>query len=247
MRDFRLAVISDIHSNNLALEAVLSDCKSRGVDDVINLGDSLYGPMEPLRTYELLQENNILSISGNQDRFIKENWNCVSEFKTLEFVKSKLKNDAFEWLNKLSFDILYKDQIYCCHATPNNDSVYLLENLQNDYVGIKTAHQLDELLEGIEQGIVVCGHSHLPRIVKTANKLIVNPGSVGLPAYDDELPIPHKMENYNPMAKYSVLTMGDGQFTVDQLAVNYDFEKSAHTAEINGREDWAKWIRTGRV
>ena len=61
-------------------------------------------------------------------------------------------------------------------------------------------------LQNIEQKIIVCGHTHIPRVVYLANgKIIINPGSVGLPAYKDELPIVHKMESGTPHAKYVVI------------------------------------------
>lgn len=57
-------------------------------------------------------------------------------------------------------------------------------------------------LQNIEQKIIVCGHTHIPRVVYLANgKIIINPGSVGLPAYKDELPVMHKMESGTPHAK----------------------------------------------
>lgn len=57
----RIAALSDIHSNVFALEAVIADLKQRGADVVVNLGDILYGPIEPRSTYDLLMENKIIS------------------------------------------------------------------------------------------------------------------------------------------------------------------------------------------
>ena len=84
-------------------------------------------------------------------------------------------------------------------------------------------------------------------MVKTDNKIILNTGSVGLPAYSDELPIPHKMENFNPYARYSILTLSDNPVKIEQVVISYDYEVAARMAEKNERNDWAKWIRTGRA
>ncbi|SDD65802.1 Calcineurin-like phosphoesterase superfamily domain-containing protein [Priestia aryabhattai B8W22] len=53
----KIAIISDIHGNSLALEAVLSDISRRGINTIFNLGDSLYGPLDPLGTFKLLMEH----------------------------------------------------------------------------------------------------------------------------------------------------------------------------------------------
>lgn len=63
-----IAVISDIHSNKNALEAVLRDADGRNIDLIVNLGDSLFGPLDPLGTARLLmQRDNIVNIMGNCD------------------------------------------------------------------------------------------------------------------------------------------------------------------------------------
>lgn len=69
-----IAAISDIHSNFFALEAVLKDIKQRNANQIVNLGDILYGPIAPKATYELLMEHqkDIITIRGNQDRQIYE-------------------------------------------------------------------------------------------------------------------------------------------------------------------------------
>ena len=51
----QLGIIADIHGNSRALESVLEDAKRRGIRQFVDLGDVLYGPMEPLRTFELLK------------------------------------------------------------------------------------------------------------------------------------------------------------------------------------------------
>ena len=70
--DMKTAIISDIHGNVDALQAVLFDIKNRGIQDIYNLGDSLYGPLFPIETYQLLVNENIRSISGNCDRILLE-------------------------------------------------------------------------------------------------------------------------------------------------------------------------------
>ncbi len=207
----------------------------------------MYGPLDPKGTYDLIKSNNVISVSGNQDRFILDNIDSKSDNITLEYVKSQINTDIINWLKSLNFSLDLNNDIYCCHASPQNDSNYLLESLQQDFVAIKDNKEIDKLLIDIKQRIVLCGHSHISRIIDIGNKTIINPGSVGLQAYDDELPIPHKMESFSTLAHYSILRYNDNLLKIDHIAISYNYENAALMAAKNNRLDWAKWIKTGRA
>ena len=66
----RLAIISDVHGNVRALEAVLADIRSRGVDATVNLGDCVAGPTWPRETFECLAALDVPTVRGNHDRWI---------------------------------------------------------------------------------------------------------------------------------------------------------------------------------
>nr|WP_283818400.1 metallophosphoesterase family protein [Bradyrhizobium diazoefficiens] len=68
----RLAVISDIHGNLVALEAVLADIKARGADRTVNLGDCVTSPLWPKETFQALQQLSLPTVRGNHDRWIEE-------------------------------------------------------------------------------------------------------------------------------------------------------------------------------
>lgn len=243
----RIALLSDIHGNSIALEAVLADIEKRAVDQILNLGDIFYGPLDPMGTFELLKKSPMICVSGNQDRTIIESLGEEVKNKTLEYVLTELSTSAISFIQCLPFDYKLDAGIYMCHATPQKDNEYLIEKLNYAFVGVKENDEIEVLLADIEERIVVCGHSHLPRVLKTASKTIINPGSVGLQAYDDDLPIFHEMENFSTDARFSVLTIENKQLvSVEQVSVPYKFELAASLAEKNHRPDWAKWIRTGR-
>jgi putative phosphoesterase len=239
-----IAIVTDIHGNSWALESVLSDIKQRGINKIYDLGDSLYGPLNPKRTFELIEEWEIKSICGNQDRYIFENANENTDNETLKYVLTELNDNTIIWLKELPKTRKIDDEILLCHGTPFNDSEYLIEQIFPDYVGVKEYMVLDKMLEEINEKIICCGHSHCSRIIETYKKIIINPGSIGLPAYTDELPLPHKMENFSPMARYCILHL-DRKLKIEQVSLPYNFENAAERAEKNNRLDWAKWIRTG--
>jgi len=244
----KIALISDIHGNSFALEAVFDDIAGRNIDLIFNLGDILYGPLDPMGTFKLLETRGMLSISGNQDRFILENLGQKTGNETMNYVLNQLNDTAIDFLKALPFDYNHDSGVYLCHATPQKGDEYLIEKLFESHVGVKENDEIEAILKNIEEKIVVCGHSHQPHVVKTVSKTVINPGSVGLPAYDDDLPIFHKMENYNNNANYCVLSVdNEGNASVERISIPYDFELVAKMAEKNNRPDWAKWLRTGRA
>jgi len=242
----RIAVLSDIHGNYWALSRVLKDIESKKPDLILNLGDSLYGPLKPQLTFDLLKSYDIKSISGNQDRNITENFSRPTDNKTLQYVVNDLNNEAIEWLSSLPKTKIISS-VFMCHGTPDSDTTYLLEELYPTHKTLRGVNRIEELLKGVNEGIVLCGHSHTHRIVQTSKRYVINPGSVGLSAYDESHPTYHKVESFNSMTQYSIIDIINSEINVEQVSLNYDYEKAAICASQNNRADWAKWLRTGMV
>src|SRR4051812_32734891 len=96
----RIAVISDVHGNRLAFEAVEADIAQRGVDAILNLGDLVSGPMDPVATLDLLMERTFPTIMGNHDRYILER--PASQLDSVDsFVAGKLKKKHLDYLRSL--------------------------------------------------------------------------------------------------------------------------------------------------
>lgn len=238
----KIAVISDIHGNLLALEAVLEDIEKLNIEKVLNLGDILHGPLDPEGTFQLLSEENFITISGNQDRIILENWDKKNDTNTtLRFVLDSLPDSAFDWLKKLKAYKAWKN-VFMCHGNLERDDAPLIETFRNGKVLQKSAADLENDVQAIEEKILLCGHTHVPKIVELpdSGKFILNPGSVGLPAYDDDRPFYHKMESDSPLAKYLVIEFdGPNVTSFNQRHIKYDHGQAAKQAEMNGRADWA--------
>src|SRR5581483_625303 len=94
--DESLAVLADIHGNIWALEAVLADIRRRGIARVVDLGDSLNGPLEPRATVELLMREQIPSICGNDDRVLFPSSGLESP--RLDAVRRSLTPEQMAWL-----------------------------------------------------------------------------------------------------------------------------------------------------
>lgn len=130
--------------------------------------------------------------------------------------------------------------------------IYLLENIETGQPTLRNNTDILALLKGIDSSVIVCGHTHIPRTVMlSTGQIVVNTGSVGYPAYKDDLPIVHKMQTYSPHASYALIKCVENkkgkQWQTEHIRVPYDYEAAAKLALANGREDWAFELRTGRV
>ncbi|MEB3211797.1 MAG: metallophosphoesterase family protein [Leptolyngbyaceae bacterium] len=245
----KFAVLSDIHGNVWALEAVLEDAKRRGITRFINLGDVLYGPLKPLETYTLLKTIDAVTIQGNEDREVYEfDPRQGKTHPTLTYMLKELGEEPIQWLRALPKTLLIDDDIFACHGIPASDVVYLLEDVSNGFPVVRSEAAIAQYLEGTSRSVVLCGHSHIARVVYlSSGQLIVNPGSVGVPAYDDDVPNYHAMQNYSPLASYAVIKKREGSWHVELLKIPYDVQLAVDQAQRRDRHDWAQWIKTGRV
>ncbi len=243
-----IAVISDVHGNSWALKAVLEDIDRRGIDDVVNLGDSLYGPLDPAGTADMLLWLDRPAVCGNEDRIIIEASQKYEESPTLQFVLENLNPGHKQWLNNLKKTAVACGDLFLCHGTAERDDEYLLKSVTETGIILRGSGDLSDAVSEVAQPVVLCGHDHIPGTVRLPDgKLIINPGSVGLQAYTDYLPHPHAMEAGSPHARYSVVSRTALGWLVENIVVPYDWEAAARTAAENERPDWAEWLRTGRA
>ncbi|WP_425457669.1 metallophosphoesterase family protein [Bacillus massilioanorexius] len=137
---------------------------------------------------------------------------------------------------------------YFCHGTPTSDETYLLEEMSPIGSTLKRTEEILEMVKGISQKIIFCGHTHIPRVVFLPNdQIIINPGSVGLPAYEDELPIYHKMESGSVFAPYTIVTKQEDEWYIEQIHIPYVRNSAIVQSEKNGRLDWVKALQIGRI
>lgn len=244
----KIAVLSDIHSNVFALDAVIKDLQKHCVDLKANLGDILYGPIAPKSTFELLMEHDFITISGNQDRQIYESTaEAIESNPTMQFILDDLGPKPLEWMKSLPFDKQVNEDIYFCHGTPENDLVYLLEDVSRGYALLRSDNEIIDLLAGQKSKLICCGHTHTPRAVYlSSGQLVVNPGSVGLQAYTDEEPVVHSMENFTHHASYSIIEKVDSEWAVQNIKVPYDYQRAVNASKKRNRRDWAHFLSTGR-
>jgi len=203
----KILILSDIHANWVALEAVLS--REKNYDVLFFLGDVVdYGP-EPIPCVDFIEQNANYAVTGNHDYALAYDKECGSmgtfreyAIETRRWHKSLLDKKSVKFLSILPKELYVKEDkylFYLTHASPNgNISRYLYPE---DFS--------EELLSEIKAEFVLVGHSHLQFQKKIGSKIVVNPGSVGLSREDN-------------MANYA--TFENGRFTLKK--VPYDVEKS---------------------
>ena len=241
-----IAVLSDIHGNRWALEAVLHDIDRRGIRRFINLGDCVYGPLDPAGTADLLMSLGQRTVRGNEDRIIVHEDVIAPVSPTLAYTRDQLKGRHLKWLAGLPLSATIEPTIFFFHGIPERDDQYLLREVTPQGLRGRSPEDLETLLQGINYPLILCGHDHLPATMTLPDgRVVVNPGSVGLQVYTDDQPHDHAVSNGSPHARYAVVRRIDSGWTVDHLEVEYDWATAAETASANGRDDWAHWLKTG--
>jgi predicted phosphodiesterase len=152
------------------------------------------------------------------------------------------------WLQSLPTVLALSDEVFLCHGTPASDLIYLLEQVDSSGARMAASADIERHADGIGHSLIICGHSHQPRSCAiSGGRLVVNPGSVGLQAFEADRPFHHRIENGSPHARYAICEKDRTGWKVSHRCINYAFEKAAATARHNGREEWAIALETGRV
>jgi putative phosphoesterase len=242
----RTAVIADIHGNVLALEATLDHVRGQGVDRIIDLGDCVSGPLWPRETMDRLEQLKLPTVRGNHDRVL----GAVSPDAmglSDKYAHDRLTRSQCEALGKLPASLTLETGVICFHAGPASDLAYTIDEVVDGQLTRASREAVSSRFSSVTARVILVGHSHRPDMVQLADgTLVINPGSVGLPAYDDNGIAPHVSESGSPHARYVVLD-DDGAALprVTFHAVGYDFAAAARRADENSRPEWAIALRTG--
>jgi putative phosphoesterase len=235
----RIAFISDIHGNAIALERVLMDIKNKSVDKIIVLGDLCYRGPDPKRSIELIRSLDTAVIKGNADEWVVrgvqqgEVPNKVIEMMNLErdWTVSHLEQSDLDYLKNLPMDLNFESNnitISAFHATPDSLFESVLPHADDETIQSK-------LMSSFDARIYIYGHIHRPYIKYINGKIIMNSGSVGLPF--DGL----------AMASYATVEIEEGMITTSIERVEYDIEKVAEQyvrMEYPNSEKMLKAIRS---
>jgi putative phosphoesterase len=169
----RVAVISDVHGNSIALAAVLSELERDAPDLVVSCGDLTWGPL-PEETYELARGLNARFVRGNADRAVLEN---VSETEKEQWMQARHSDEMRELLASFEEQVVVEvdglGSVRFCHGSPRTDEECVTPETPEERVR--------EFSQGVDEKVIVTGHVHIQFDREVAGIRSVNSGSVGLP------------------------------------------------------------------
>jgi predicted phosphodiesterase len=222
----RLAVLADIHGNRHALAGVLADLERRPVDRVVVAGDLINRGPANADVLETVVAMGWDAIAGNHERLVAQwlngaapsEWHTDPWYAPLGWVAGQVA----DWSGYLSA-LVHELRI----DGPNAQPIRVLHaSARSDRDGIRPSmsdEQIAALLEGVDEPLVVCGHTHVPldRMLEAGRRgRVVNVGSVGVP-FDGDVG-----------AQYARFTLlADGTWQVEQCTVDYD--RAAALAEFD--------------
>lgn len=233
----RFAVISDVHGNSLALDAVLDDIARQGVDAVLCLGDNVSGPVDPAGAAERLMALSGPFVAGNHDRWTF-NLSLKGSGTIDQFARAQLSAAQLAWLDSLPAIATHGEGVFLCHGTPSDDEAPWLDTF---YTGRTTTLPNEAAVAaeaaGLDYEVLLCGHTHNARSVRLLDgRLVVNPGSVGM-----------QLVHGSPDARYAILEHRPAGWQTMLLAVPYDHAEAARLASANGFPQWAASLTNGWV
>jgi predicted phosphodiesterase len=241
----RIAVISDIHGNCLALETALGDIEKNRVDNTVCLGDTVQGGPQPAETIQRLRGLGCPVVMGNADA-----WLLDEKADTAEPI-TKEQKDVRKWtLSKLSptdkafirgygptveIRLGVAQRLLCFHGSPLSfDDILLPETPKERW---------DQLLGPFSPAVMTGGHTHTQQIRRVREGLFFNPGSIGV-TYNRDLP----EEDYHAdsWAEYAILTWEDGRTDVEFKRAYYDAENLIRVIDASGRPHAERMVKEYR-
>jgi putative phosphoesterase len=237
----RIAFISDIHGNLVALEAVLADIAKRGVDEIIFLGDLATLGAQPNEVIDRVQGLAWKMILGNHDSFLldKDDISLYTDdeavLKMVDWCKSKMSSAELDYLRTfkplLELDLADDISLLCFHGSPRSNTEVILATTPNE--------ELEESLDGCRATIMVGGHTHIQMLRRHSDILIVNAGSVGAPFW--EMP-PVGRLRILPWSEYAIIEVVNGVINVELLRVPVDLDAIYAAILASDMENPKQWL-----
>ena len=236
----RIGLISDVHGNLLALEAVLAELEREELDGLVCLGDIAVGP-QPAAALARVRELGCPVVKGNWDE-----WFCAGMPPADTETARKLMEIGEFWAAQLSAEEIAEVRGYaptveldlgggetalCFHGSPssNTDGIY----------SVTPDDALARMLGDVSaRAVLLCGHTHIQMLRRLEHSLVVNPGSVGLPFSDWA---PHTIR-IAPWAEYAILGHDDGRLSVDFRRTSYDVDALLDLTLASGVPHARWWV-----
>lgn len=256
----KIAIISDVHGNITALNAVLEDIHKRNINRIFCLGDNITKCTHPDLVIDKIRQVCEVILMGNCDYTI-----CKPSSKGKNFwTRNIIGEERAEFISSLpiSYEFYMSGHlIRLFHASPYKlDEIYnpMFSNKNSKYSNFEIANP-DRLFENTEfigkthndpmPDIVGFGHIHTPFLVRYKNKTIFNPGSVGIPVEMHNNDVNDKNNKFSTVASYIILEGYYGKKELDSISFNsvripYNIQKEVDDLKLSNKPDKESIIRT---
>ena len=240
----RIGLISDIHGNLPALEAVLAELEHEELDGLVCLGDVAVGP-RPAQSLARVLALRCPIVKGNWD-----DWFCEGIPPSDEEVGRKLVEIGEWWAKQLSDDDLASMRAFeptveldlgggetalCFHGSPSShmDAIF----------SVTPDETLARFLGDTRQRVLACGHTHVQMLRRYDHAVVVNPGSVGLP-FSDWAPQTIRIA---PWAEYGILGCENGRLSVELRRTSYDVAALLDECLESGMPHARWWVNSWQL
>lgn len=238
------AVLSDIHGNLPALEAVIDDASRAGVSRFLIAGDLFSGVPFPLEVYHCLQALDAVIIKGNGEEYLIDyhRGDCLPLMRTarqwapVRWTVERLGDAEMAWTTSLPEQQVVVTpslpDIRLVHGSPLRINDGLIPDADPEVLGLFRSAKLladdqdppplVDRLRGVTEGVLICGHLHIPWQQRVCDLLALSPGAVGISNTGDW------------RASYAILTGAGGQWHVEHRRVEYDRERVYQAYDDSG-------------
>jgi predicted phosphodiesterase len=210
----RIALISDIHANELALRAVLDDIRAIGADQTVCLGDVATLGAHPAIALRLIREAGCVCIMGNHDEFL------LTPTLVETYTKIPLIVASIDWcrrqLSPADLNFVRTFQPFCEIPLAAGSNLFLFHGSPRsnteDLLATTPPDELDEMLAGHTATVLAGGHTHVQMLRQHKGMLVLNAGSVGQPFREYKAGLEPKVM---PYAEYAVVQELRGVVSVE--------------------------------
>ena len=230
----RVAILSDMHGNGVALDAVLADLQHDPADQVVCLGDAIQGGPQPAETVARLRALGCPVVMGNADAWLLSGEVTGKEAMTAEqeairawsLAQLSAADRAFiaAFPPTVELPLDGGRRLLCFHGSPHSfDDIILPETPEADFT---------RLLSPFAPALLTGGHTHLQQVRRLGDGFFFNPGSVGV-VYDRHQP--EEGFQLDPWAEYALLTAETGRLRLEFRRVPYDVDALLAALAASGR------------
>ncbi len=240
MKDHKIAVIGDIHSNHIALERCVAHALERNVDEFLFLGDYISDCPYPQMTmdivYEMEKKYQCTFIRGNREDYMinhrknkDERWTYSSASGSLLYTYENLTTKDLSFFESIDIKGYYEREGYkpfrYCHGSLTRSN------------GLLTADNPDtkKVFNDLDVDLLISGHTHTQEIIRCGDKKIIHPGAVGVPWYHDG------------KAQYMILHGNTNGWEEEFFQLEYDVESVIEEFETSGLNEkasyWPKLVK----